>query len=268
MGAFMGAPLRLALKEQTTWQDPVIESWEKAVSLEVDSDNPWLRTVLVLMERLVEDARGRYLVCLPDLTGAIDAIANMRGSQKLCLDLHEYQEQILDASTQAVDAWEQVFVEMYDLVLGLGVGVTQWISCWSRTPFTVPTCDFNALIGPKDFKEVCLPSLKDQAKRAGLTVFHLDGPDAARHAETLAEDPDITAVQYTPGAATPSALAMLPMLRMFQEHKVPLFIECLSNEVQQLAQSLDPRGIALRPSELESPEEADALIAWRDRVFA
>lgn len=146
-------------------------------------------------------------------------------------------------------------------------GITQWVSCWADSPFTVPTCDFNALIGLEDFREVCMPSLTEQARRAGLCVFHLDGPEAVHHAQALAEDPDITAVQYTPGASTSSALSMLPMFGMFQQHRVSLFIECPLTEVKQLAQELDPRGVAIRTSELRTPEQADALIEWRNEVF-
>ena len=265
--AFMGAPLHFASAEQTSWQDPIIESWEETARLEVAPKNPWLEKVLRLLDRLAEDARGQYLVCLPDLTGAMDAVANMRGTQRLCFDLYEHRDAVLAATFQAVNAWETVFSRMYDLVLGYGTGLTQWVSCWADSPFTVPTCDFNALIGPQDFVDTCLPSLSEQARRAGLCVFHLDGPDAARHAEALAQAPEITAVQYTPGAGTPSAVAVLPMLRMFQQHKVPLFIDCPLDEVQQVAQELDPAGVAIRTSGFATPQEADALVAWRDKTF-
>lgn len=267
MGAFMGAPVHFAGAEQTAWQTPVIDSWEHAKPLTVDPDNAWLRKVQLLTQALSEDARGEYLVCLPDLTGAIDAIANMRGAQDLCFDLHEHREAVLAAAAQAVDAWEQVYCQLYDTILGCGAGPIQWVTCWADRPVTVPTCDFNALIGPDDFRDVCLPSLAEQARRAGLCVLHLDGPDAARHAETLAADPDITAIQYTPGAGTPSALAKLPMFRMFQKHQVPLFIECPLAEARQLLQELDPRGCAIRISGLESPGQAEDLIQWRDRAF-
>jgi len=268
MGPFLGAPLHLAEKEQTSWQTPTIESWDEEPLLKADPANEWLVKVLSLMELLAEDARGRYLVCLPDLTGALDLLANMRSTEKLCFDLWEHRGEVLRAAQRAVDAWEDVFVRMYDLVLSKGAGITQWVSCWADSPFTVPTCDFNALIGPDDFREVCMPSLKEQARRAGLCVFHLDGPDAARHAEILADDPDITAVQFTPGAGTPSALAQLPLLKMIQERRVPLFIETEYHEVKELAQELDPRGTAIRVRELEGPKQADELIAWRDRTFA
>jgi len=267
LAAFMGAPLHFAHEEQTTWQDPVIESWEEKNPMRVDPDNRWLKQTLLLMNRLAEDARGHYLVCLPDLTGAIDAIANMRTPAKLCFDLYENRDAILATARRSVDAWESVFVRMYDLVLGHGAGIIQWVTSWADTPYTLPTCDFNALISPLDFDQVCLPSLKEQARRAGLCVFHLDGPEAARHAETLAKDPDITAVQFTPGAGTPSALAKLEMFRMIQEQGTPLFIECPGDEIRQLARELAPRGVAYRVLDLNTPAEADDLVSWRDRTF-
>ncbi len=98
MAAFMGARLHFADEEQTTWQDPVIESWEDENPMRVDPNDRWLKQMLLLMDMLAEDARGNYLVCLPDLTGAIDAIANMRTPTKLCFDLYENRDAVLAAA--------------------------------------------------------------------------------------------------------------------------------------------------------------------------
>lgn len=264
-GAFAGAPLHFAAAEQTSWQTPIIGSWDTDAAFEFDPQNEWFVKVMRLIEALADDARGRYLVCLPDLTGAIDALANLRGSEALCFDLCENREAILRVAGRMVEIWEQAFARLYDAVLGRGAGITQWIPCWAEGPFTVPTCDFNALIGPDDFRDVCMPSLGDQARRAGLCVFHLDGPQAARHADALSDDPAITAVQYTPGAGTPSALAMLPLFRKLQERRKPLFIETPTEEARELMQALDPRGLAVRC--WCDPETADALVEWRDCSF-
>ena len=264
--AFAGAPLHFAAKEQTSWQTPIIDSWDQVAALEFDPENEWFVKVMRLTEALADDARGRYLVCLPDLTGAVDALANLRTSQVLCFDLYENREAVVQAAERLVNIWEQAFVRLYDAVLGRGAGITQWVTCWADRPFTVPTCDFNALIGANDFREVCMPSLNEQARRAGSCVFHLDGPDAARHAETLAASPAITAVQYTPGAGTPSALDKLPLFRMFQEQRKPLFIETPVGEARQLMESLDPRGLAIRLSGLSDPADAEALLACRDQA--
>ena len=77
------------------------------------------------------------------------------------------------------------------------------MNCQTASYVNVPLRE----ISPTDFVEVCLPSLHEQARRAGRAVYHLDG--APRHARALAEDSAITAIQYTPGDGTPSALAVL-----------------------------------------------------------
>jgi hypothetical protein len=257
--AFLGAPLELSESAQTSWQEPVIESWNRPPALEIDPDNRWLSKVLGLLEAAAADAAGQYLVGTPDLTGAIDALSNMRGPERLCIDLFDHRDEVKAAAMRAVDAWERVFSAMYEIAVSAGTGITQWVTCWADGPFTVPTCDFNALIGNADFEDVCMPSLGEQARRAGLCVFHLDGPDAARHAETLADHPDITAIQYTPGAGTPSALAKLEMFRAIQSRSVPLFIDAPRDEVERLSGELDPRGLAIRVTGIGSPAEADAL---------
>ena len=258
MGPYLGAPLHIAEAEQTTWQDPIIETWDK--DIEIRPDGRWLQLVLGLLERLAQDGAGRYAVCLPDLTGACDTLANLRSTSRLCLDLFENRQAIIAAASRVVDAWERVFATMVDLVLGREAVVVQWLGAWGLEPYTLPTCDFNALIGPVDFKEVCLPSLHDQGTRAGRCLFHLDGPDAARHAQALAEDPAITAVQYTPGAGSPSAAARLPMLRSLQQAGKPIYVVCPAAEVEILAGELDPAGLLLAPEGVGSPQKADALL--------
>ena len=265
MAAFLGAPLHIGHHEQTTWQEPIITSWDDPPSLTLDAGNHWLEIVLRLLRVTAEDAAGRYLVCLPDLTGAMDVLANLRSPQALCMDLYEHRDAVRTAAARCVDAWEVAYAAMYDAVSSAGAGVVQWVTCWSDTPYTVPTCDFNALIGPDDFTDMCLPSLEAQARRAGRCIFHLDGPDAARHAPALAAS-TITAIQYTPGAGTPSALAMLDMYRMLQAHDKALFIEAPAQEVLELCEQLDPRGTAIRAG-VGSPEEANELAAAVARRF-
>jgi hypothetical protein len=259
LAAYLGAELHLAEEEQTSWQTPFVEDWDDLSWIELDPENLWLQRVLALLDILAHDAKGRYAVCLPDLTGALDTLSNLRSPDRLCMDLFDNRESVAKAAARVVDAWETVFATMYDLILGSGAGVVQWLGCWSNEPYTIPTCDFNALIGPKDFAEVRMPPLHDQAIRAGRCVFHLDGPAAARHARTLAEDPAITAIQYTPGAGTPSAAAMLPMLRMVQGLGRPLYVVCPVDEVERLAGELDPRGTVLAIHSSITPQEADRL---------
>lgn len=258
--AFLGAPLHFAENEGTSWQDPMIEDWAHRPSLRFDAANPWFVRTLALMRALAEDAAGHYLVCFPDMSGAADILANLRGSQRLCFDLLDYRGEVARAMTELMPGWCQVFDAFEDAVLERGAGPTQWINCWSSVPYVVATCDFNALIGPADFQELCLPSLCEQGEHVGRCLFHLDGPDAARHADALAAADAISAIQYVPGAGTPSAVARLDMLRRIQEAGKPLIIAAVASEVEVLCKKLDPRGLAIMLSDVRDGRHAEQLL--------
>lgn len=246
IAAFLGATLHLSETEQTSWQTPMIEDWPKT-TFRFNPDNPWYRRVRDLIRLTARDAAGRYLVCLPDLSGAIDALSNMRGPDRLCMDLFEFGPDILRVAGEIVDAWERMFFDFHEIALKEGSGLIQWLQCWSDTPYTLPTCDFNYLIGPEHFMEFCMPSLRDQAQRAGRCVLHVDGYQAIKHVEALAAEPALTAIQFTPGAGTPSALAKIAELRRLQEAGKPLVVCCPAEEIPDLIRRLDRRGLAIIP---------------------
>ncbi|MDA0321623.1 MAG: hypothetical protein O2923_02755 [Verrucomicrobia bacterium] len=259
IAAFVGAPLTLSVREGTIWQDAILNDWEDTAFLRFDLDNWWYRTVLKLSKIVADDAAGDYLVCLPDLTGAIDTLSNLRGPQRLCTDLMDHRTEITASAERLVGVWEPIFASLHDAVLARGAGIIQWLGAWSNQPYTLPTCDFNFMISPRDFEEVCMPSLSGQATRAGRCLFHLDGPGASRHAETLAGDASITAIQYTPGEARPSAVEKLEMLEMIQAHAKPVLIIAPAGEVERLTKTLDPRGLAILVNDVQSPGHADQL---------
>ncbi len=259
IAAFLGAPLTLSEPEQTSWQEPIITDWDNPPNLAFDPENPWLRRVMSLLAIIADDARGRYVVCTPDLTGAIDTLVNLRGPDRMCLDLFDHRDAVMAAAEKIMDAWGPIYTRIMETVLGHGAAITQWLACWSDRPFTIPTCDFTALIGPDDFRECCLPSLRRQAAIAGRLLFHLDGPQAARHAPALAAEPSITAVQYTPGAGTPSALAQIDLLRSLQAAGKPVLVIAPKHEVAELARQLDSRATAILVEDRLTPTEADEL---------
>ncbi|MDR0901855.1 MAG: hypothetical protein LBM92_03695 [Opitutaceae bacterium] len=244
--AFLGAPLHLSEQEQTAWNTPVIESWEPPPEFKFDPDNKWFRLVVSLFERLAEEARGRHVVCLPDMGGAVDVLVNMRSPTMLCMDImDDAREAVKAAALQVADAWAPMYNTILDTILGRGTGYINQMSPWSNEAYVVPTCDFNAMIGPADFEEICIPSLRRHAEHAGRICFHLDGPQASRHAEALGRQDWIQTVQYSPGEGTPSALAKLAMFRGLQEAGKPLLVVAPIGEVEEIARKLDPRGLAI-----------------------
>jgi hypothetical protein len=258
--AFLGAELQFALEENTSWQHPVADVYAR--DLRIDPENRWYRACVALAHVTAQDAAASYLVSLPDLSGATDILANLRGSEHLLMDLYDRPDQVSAVLPKLVDAWEFGFESMMSEITSAGAGASSWLHAWSSVPYTVPTCDFNAMIGPEHFAEFALPYLEDQARRAGRCLFHLDGNDASRHAEALAAS-SIDAIQYTPGAGSTGAIPKIPMFRMLQEAGKPIVVICAAAEVPELIEKLDRRATVLFVEDVKdeaSARELEALV--------
>jgi hypothetical protein len=258
LGGLLGG--RREVRSDTSWTHAFIDDdWSNAPDWTIPDDHPDWRLLHELMGRVAQDAAGRYLVCTPDLGAAADVLLNLRGSAQLCLDAVTRPDTVKAATDAIYASWERAFASLYALSLEHGAGLIHWLGLWSNRPYGVPACDFNALIGPAHFRELVLPEIVREGAAAGRAVFHLDGPDAARHIETLLEVPEIRAIQFTPGAGSPSALAWLDMLRRIQSKGRSLLIFCPAEEVLALAESLRPEGLAIFIEQSPPPAELDVL---------
>jgi hypothetical protein len=199
------------------------------------------------MEKVSADAKGRYIVRTPDWGGSADVLLNLRGSEPLCIDCLERPEVVKTAVDAIYPAWRKVWSRCHEVALGTGTGIIHWIGLWSNEPYLIPACDFNYLIGPREFDRIFLPDIARQCATAGRAVFHLDGPGATNHIDALLEVPELRAIQYVTGAGTPDALPWIPMYRKIQSKGRSLVISCLNEEVPTLLDELDPRGVCFCP---------------------
>lgn len=258
LGGLLGA--RVEFISDTTWTHPCInDEWSNEPSWSISEDNPWWKQLGQLLDHIAQDAAGRYLVCTPDLGGTADVLLNLRGSEALCLDAVERPARIAAAVDAIYPSWRKVWRELYRRSLDRGAGVCHWLTIWSNQPYMVPACDFNFMIGPAEFQKLFLPDIARQAATAGRAVFHLDGPGAARHIDSLLEVPEIQAIQFTPGEGTPSALPWIEMFRKIQAKGRSLYIFAMQSDIDGLCDALKPEGLALVVSSSGTPKDVDSI---------
>ncbi|HEY3341456.1 MAG TPA: hypothetical protein VGK81_05535 [Anaerolineae bacterium] len=260
LGGMLGGAIEFGA--DTTWTHAFInDDWSNAPDWQLLDDNPWWRMLQQRAQRVAAEAKGRYLLCTPDLGGSADVLLNLRGSAALCMDVVECPQRITAAVNAIYPAWRKAFTRLYEIALGSGAGLIHWLGLWSSRPYMVPACDFNFMISPRQFEQLCLPDIARQAATAGRAVFHLDGPGAARHIDALLEVNAIHAIQFTPGAGTTSALRWVEMFRKVQRKGRSLLIICPAEEVLPLCAALRPEGLALIVEDAASPDALDALFA-------
>lgn len=244
LGALLGAKIEFG--SDTTWTEAFIDDdWTNAPQWILRDDNPWWILLRKLLARVADDAAGKYIVCTPDLGGSADVLLNMRGSGGLCMDAIDNPRRVRDAIDAIYPVWKSVFAEQYRLTVERGAGIFHWLHLWSNTPYMIPACDFNYMIGPDEFAAICADDIRRQAATAGRAVYHLDGPGAARHIDALLDMPELTAIQFTPGEGAPSALAWVEMFRKIQSRGKSVVVFCPFDEVLPLCKQVDTRSLAL-----------------------
>ncbi|HEY9077663.1 MAG TPA: hypothetical protein VIO61_14110 [Anaerolineaceae bacterium] len=243
--------------EDTTWVHPMInDDWSSAPDWSLNPNHPWWIQLLKLANLVAEQGKGRYLFFMPNLGGSADILLNLRGSQQLCLDVIDQPEKIVAAINAIYPAWREALHCLLTIAMQHKVGFTYHPVVWSSKVNSVFECDFNYLIGKRDFERLLLPDLARQAGTVSRAMFHLDGPGAAKHIDALLAVPQIQAIQYVPGAGN-SALEWIPMYKKIQAARKALQIICTPGEVLRLCEELKPEGLALSGS--AGVEEIDAL---------
>ncbi|MBN1992438.1 MAG: hypothetical protein JW953_07010 [Anaerolineae bacterium] len=266
LGSLLGA--RREVGADTSWTHAFInDDWSNAPDWTISDDNADWQLLQTLLQRVADGAKGRYLVCTPDLGGSADVLLNLRGSGPLSLDMIDQPGRVQTALESIYPAWHRAFTALYQNTVGREAGVIHWVQLWSNQPYVVPACDFNALVSPQHFRELFLPDIARQAATMGRAVFHLDGPGATRHIDALLELSTLQAIQFTPGAGTSSALAWVEMFHKIQQQGRSVLVICPANEVLALGAALHPKGLAIWVDSALTPVELDDLFGQFCRQY-
>ncbi|MHC4481010.1 MAG: hypothetical protein ACYS1C_08605 [Planctomycetota bacterium] len=264
LAAYLGCPYHFS-GTTTAWADPIIRDWDDAPPLAFDPDSQWWRRSAALLQAAAERAPGRYFVGLPDLNGAGEILARLRGTEQLLLDLVEAPERILPALEALNMAWHRYYEAALDIVHQRVPGSICWMGIWSLTPAADLQCDFSCMISPGMFAELFLPALRQQTEWVPRTIYHLDGPDAVRHLDSLLALPDLSGIQWVPGAGAPRMSEWTDLLRRVLEAGKLLYISCEADEVERLLRELPHRGLLL-DTRCATPLEVDELLAMVARL--
>jgi hypothetical protein len=246
LGGLFGG--RVEFGSDTTWTHAQIDDdWSNEPDWQLREDNPFWRSLQTLLRVAAADAKGRYVICMPDLGGSADVLLNLRGSTGLCLDALERPDRVRAAIDAMYPAWRRAYCELYRQTVDQGVGLISWLLLWSNRPYMPAACDFNFMIGPDEFNALCLPDIARQTATVGRGCFHLDGVGAAKHIDALLEVPEIRGIQFVPGAGSPSALIWVEMFRKILASGRSVLAVCPPEEVKPLCEALPHAGLAVWP---------------------
>lgn len=258
--SFYGSELRFS--ETTVWSDPIFakpESFE-IENLKLNNANDYYTKLIELTDALLQAAKGKFIVGQPDWHPGGDTLAALRDPQHLCIDLLEGPETVKSLCTRVTEDFLHVYDAFHEKFSAAGMPSTGWLPAICTGKYHIPSNDFSCMISNRHFEEIFLPGLITECRHMAKNIYHLDGPNALRHLDTLLEQPEIHAIQWVPGAGHDRWTDWISVYHRVQQAKKALTIKISKHDLELLRETLRPEGLWITVGDVVNRDEAEQIV--------
>ncbi len=185
----------------TTWSEPCIDDWDADASQAVfDPKHPLFQTTVRFTKELIERGKGKFIVGLTDFHPGADHLAALRDPQTLAYDMIENIDHVQAKLEESYAEFYRVYDIFYEMLREANMPITSWTPLIHEGRFYIPSNDFSCMISKQMFDDLFLPGIVEECRFYERSIYHLDGPDALRHLDSLLSIKELDAVQWVPGA--------------------------------------------------------------------
>ena len=257
--AYFDIPYQFA--DDTIWFFPIIDDYTKN-PLHFNSENPLFLKQQHLVLELTKLADGKFFVSVPDNCGSIDALCQLRDSEKLLMDLYENQEHVTESLQKILAALFQTNEIFFDLVQENNSDGTmhQWMHTYHPGRHMQLQADFSCMISPDMYEKFVLPELLASTEQLDASIYHLDGMEQVRHLDHILSVPKLSAIQWTAVAGQPPTSAFIDVFKKIQGAGKNLILFPHYNEVEFLMQQLSHKGLHLCVQGAPTQEIAEQIL--------
>jgi len=258
---------KLTYQPNTIWIHPVIEDYKKYCYDFDLKTNEAFQKELKILKFLAKEGMGKYFVSVPDNTGCLDALAQLRGNEELLLDLYDEPEEV----SYAIGKLTDILTETSDCILenlkencdgGSSLG---WMGLWAPGKMMQLQCDASVMLSNDMFKKFVMPEFRATAAKLTHPIYHLDGQEQIRHLDDLLTIPNLGMIQWTQVAGQPPATSFIPELKKIQASGKALLIIVTKDQIDGLLSQLSPKGLVLNVLDASSKEEADEIVRYVEK---
>ena len=201
LAAMLGA--RLENDSGQVWIVPEEDLPITEIHFEFDPENVWFERIRDICVAALNRWRGEVMIGMPDLGINLDILSAFRPSEKLLLDLYDHPDEVERLLGEAHDCWHRVLNEFNGILQPVNPGYSNWSRIFTDRPSYMLQCDFSYMIGPEMFNEFARPELEATCAKLPYSFYHLDGPGALPHLDSLLDIKALDGVQWVPGAGQP-----------------------------------------------------------------
>ena len=266
--AWCGAGYRFG--ESTAWSEPCIGDWDRdAGSAVFNADHPLFRLTVQFTELLLERGRENFLVGLTDFHPGGDHLAALRDPEIFAVDMVENREWVKKKLAAVNNEYFHVYDIFYGMLRRAGMPITSWTPLINDGRYYIPSNDFSCMISSEMFDDFFLPGIIEECRFLDRSIYHLDGPGALRHLDSILSISELDAVQWVPGAGNTGYARWVDVYRRIQKAGKSLQIKLESvEELPLVFETLRPEGVWIsRIGGIDSDETAEEVLKrvseWR-----
>ncbi|NVN93631.1 MAG: trimethylamine corrinoid protein 2, partial [Desulfuromonadales bacterium] len=262
--AFFGTELEYG--EYTSWSIPNLLDWKDADKLQFSDDNFYWKKINEITDVLLEKGRGKFYTGITDLHPGGDAIVAFRDPLRMNIDILDNPDEIKCMLRRVTDVYKKVFAFYADKLMASHQPLTNWSDIVSTRRWYVPSNDFSCMVSKEMFDEFFLPGIQEECRMLEASLYHLDGPNALQHLDSLLQIKELNAIQWVYGAGNGRASDWMHLYKKIQAAGKGIQLNLEADELDYFMRELSPNGIWLKMV-VGSKAEADALLkkiaTWR-----
>lgn len=209
---------RFEVDKDTIWYFPWEEQDVTKIKIEYVSDNVWFQRIKEIYHAAIDRWQGSVQVGITNLGGIYDILTMIMPPEKVLTELYDHPEDMKRLTWEAYNVWWQYMEELNSIIQPVNRSyVDFWLPILCDEPAFTLQSDFCCMVGPGMFDEFIKPELAASCSRLGGSIFHLDGPDALRHLDSLLAIPELKGVQWIPGDGAPDVTKWPEVHKKIQE---------------------------------------------------
>ncbi len=255
---FFGTELHYG--ESTAWSEPNLLDWEDVNNIQFSWDKKHLKKIEEMTDALLEAGRGKFYTGITDLHPGGDAVAAFRDPSRLAMDMIECPDRVKNLLDYVTDVFYDVYDHFAGRLLQAGQAITTWAVMVSRKKWYIPGNDFSCMISNDMFRDIFLPGIEAECQHLEASIYHLDGPDALRHLDSLLEIDELNAIQWVFGAGSGPASKWMEVYKKCQEAGKGIEINMAPGELDLFFDELKPEGVWANIGRVPDEDTAMAII--------
>ena len=204
--------------------------------------------------------RGVFITGMTDWHPGGDWLAALRDPANLAIDLITNPDEVQQMLDVAEADYMRVYDVFYDKLRAAGQPITTWLPLIAEGRYYVPSNDFSYMISNAMFERFFLPGLARECQFLDRSIYHLDGPGALRHLDSILSIRELDAVQWVFGAGNEGYATLGGRVRRIQAAGKGIEVICTLAEVDQVMDTLAPEGLYLNVEGVPSREAGHDLL--------